>query len=130
VTDARARRAGDHRAGPHRVILLAEDAEAVALEDDEDLLVRGVAVHRAVELARRDVRVVEPGFDRTRGRAELARAVAELAAVEELRPMRLSTSCRQRMSGRIVPSRVIALAASSRWMGLKSSKRSGSYIGR
>jgi len=66
------------------VLLLAEDADAVALEDDEDLLLGGVAVHRAVELARRDVRVVEPGFDRTRGRAEFARAVAELAAVEEL----------------------------------------------
>src|SRR6266540_3687309 len=85
VTDARARRARDHRAGPHRVSLLAEDADAVALEDDEELLLRSVAVHRAVELARRDVRVVEPGFDRTRGRAELARAVAELAAVKELR---------------------------------------------
>jgi hypothetical protein len=45
------------------VLVLAEDADAAALEDDEDFLLRGVAVHRADGLAGRDVGVVEPGFD-------------------------------------------------------------------
>src|SRR5581483_3474521 len=56
----------------------------VALEHDEDLLLRRVAVHGAVELAGRDVRVVEPGLHGAGGGAELARAVAELAAVEDV----------------------------------------------
>ena len=43
VADARPRRAGDDRAGPHCVLVVAEDADAFTLEHDEDLLLRGVA---------------------------------------------------------------------------------------
>ena len=65
VRDAGARRAHDDRPGANGVlrdaVLLPQEEVAVALEDDEDLLLGSVAVRRRVELAGEDLGVADPG---------------------------------------------------------------------
>ena len=59
--DAGAGRSADDRAPPHLVLLVTEEAGALAVEHDEELLLGAVAVRRAIELARIDDEVDEAG---------------------------------------------------------------------
>src|SRR6266511_1237939 len=80
VRHARACRAGDHVPGPDRVLVLAEQAPALPLEYDEELLLGRVAVVEAVPLPRVDDVQVEPGQLRAGVARDVGRADSEVAA--------------------------------------------------
>ena len=71
-------RPGDHVAPADGELLVPEETRSLAVEDDEELFLRRVAMRRTVELARPDDRVVESCPNRARGPAELPKRVAEL----------------------------------------------------
>jgi len=63
-------------AGPERVLLVSQQQRRLAVEDDEDLLLRRVAVGSGVQLPGLDHLVVEAGALRARRLAEEPRDAA------------------------------------------------------
>ena len=80
--DAGARRAADDRAPPHRVLLVTQQAGALAVEHDEELLLGAVAVGRTVELVRLDDEVDETCVHGPRRAPEITVDAAILILVE------------------------------------------------
>src|SRR5262245_18720416 len=66
------RRAADDRARSHRELLVAEQAHALAVEHDEELLLGSVTVRRAIELAFRDYLVAHAGLHGARRATQIA----------------------------------------------------------
>jgi hypothetical protein len=79
--DAGPGRPADDRAPPHRVLLVTEQACALAVEHDEELLFGAVAVGRAIELARIDDEVDEAGAHRPGRAAQIAVGAAAVVLV-------------------------------------------------
>ena len=120
--DPRGRRARDDVARPQRrlldVALAAPQLERRrALEDDEDLLLGGVAVRDAPAVARRDRLPVEPCADRSLARREgrgrhqtLVLLVLDLVDVDDVRgPRRRLADC-ERLEGRLDVPRIVVAA--------------------
>src|SRR4029450_7583137 len=69
--DARRRGSRDDVSRTNRMLLVAEDADPVAFEDHEELLLRRVAMLGRAQLSGRDPVVVDPGVDGAGGHAEI-----------------------------------------------------------
>src|SRR5207302_9049575 len=81
VRDAGAGRPGDDAAAADGQLVLAEQAVPFAGEDDEELLLRGVAVRGSVQLSGGNRVEVQARSDRARGGAERVRDAAGVALV-------------------------------------------------
>jgi hypothetical protein len=79
--DAGAGRAADDRPLPHRVLLVTEQADTLAVEHYEELLLGAVAVGRAIELARVDEEVDEASAHGPRRAPQIAVDAAVLVLV-------------------------------------------------
>src|SRR4029450_2809531 len=69
--DARRRGSRDDVSRTNRMLLVAEDADPVAFEDHEELLLHRVAMLGRAQLSGRDPVVVDPGVDGAGGHAEI-----------------------------------------------------------
>src|SRR6266480_2129884 len=79
VRDSRSGGSGDDVAAPNRMLLVAQQADALAAEDDEDFLLRGVAVGRYVQLPGRGFHVRDSRTLGACGDPELAARGLDLA---------------------------------------------------
>src|SRR6266571_210199 len=79
VRDSRSGRSGYDVAAPNGMLLVAQQADALAAEDDEDFLFRGVAVGRHVQLPGSDLHVRDSRALGACGGPELAARGLDLA---------------------------------------------------
>src|SRR5207248_6212056 len=82
--DPSARRARDDVAAAHRVLFVSEEEGALAVEDDEKLFLRRVAVRRRSELPRRDVVAFESRVERAGGATEVVAGARDRRAFARL----------------------------------------------